>query len=141
VGTPPVWCRCRFDRLILNTAECIIYDLKISGSANPDWASRNIFDMGYDLKACHLATGLCAVNPVAIGRTKVIYIYVENVAPFCVTPIELTGEYKALGESKYARAMLRWQKGILENSWPEYASSIVRVEPPKYAVIKELGTI
>ena len=133
-----LYARCRVDRLTLGVSQTTIFDLKISGSADPAFAARNIYDMGYDIKACHLAAGVTAAHPESVGRTRVIYVYVENKFPFLCTPVQMDGMYQAIGQTRYDRALKRWGEGIRNGKWPSYAAGIVRLEAPKYAEYREL---
>jgi hypothetical protein len=135
---PDLFARCRVDRLTLGANQTTIFDLKISGSSDPDFAARNIYDMGYDIKACHLSAGVTAAHPDSIGRTRVIYVYVENKFPFLCTPVEMTGMYQAIGQTRYDRALKRWGEGMRTGKWPSYATGVVRVEAPKYAEYREM---
>lgn len=132
------WLRAMYDRLVMSPDSAIIYDLKITESAHPDACKRQIVNMGYDLQEAHYPRGLTKLLPALAGRTKFVFLFVENSAPFSVTPVELNGEWKKLAQMKWERAFALWKKCLTANQWPPYASQIVRVEPPAWMMAQEL---
>lgn len=133
------WCRALFDRLIVTPDRIRVYDLKtMSQSAHPRACAARIASMGYDIQKSHYTRGLEVLFPEYAGRIDFTFIFVETAAPFAITPVQLDGEWSAVGQSRWERALAKWQECTANNYWPGYAGDILRLEAPKWALSQEI---
>ena len=132
-----VRCRVMYDKINLSTGQ--IYDIKITESANPKACERQIVNMSYDLQEVFYRKGVKHLLPMLAGREKFTFLFIENKYPFCVTPMELNGEFQTLGESKYGFAYAVWLLCNQNNQWPAYTDRVVRAAPPGWALNAEFG--
>lgn len=131
--------RCMFDRLLVDGGRGTIFDLKITESAHPKVCERQIQNMKYDLQDRFYTTGLNCSIPEVAGRTRFVFLFVENKAPFVVTPVELDGAFKTNGTSKYSHAFAVWEKCLKLNQWPAYGDQIYQASPKEWALMEEIG--
>ena len=133
------WCRALFDRLIISPDRVRIYDVKtMSQSAHPQACAARIASMGYDIQRAHYMRAIEALLPDFAGRIDFTFIFVETVAPFAITPVTLDGEWSSVGQSRWERALVKWQECTATNHWPGYASDVLRLEAPKWALSQEM---
>lgn len=132
------WLRAMYDRLFMSIDTATVYDLKITENAHPDACKRQIGNMNYHLQDAHYLRGLEKIMPVLAGRTRFIFLFIENAAPFSVTPIELNGEFKKLAAMQWERAFALWKQCLMTDTWPAYTDKLVRVEPPGWLMASEL---
>jgi hypothetical protein len=134
-----VWCRFLVDRLLMSANHAHIFDVKtMSQSAHPRACAARIASMGYDIQRAHYIRGVEALRPDLAGRVNFTFIFVETVAPFAITPVRLDGEWSAIGQSRWERALAKWQECTATNNWPGYANDILRLEAPKWALSQEM---
>lgn len=136
-----VWCRMLADRLIIdeNRLRASIFDIKtMSQSAHPRACAARIASMGYDVQRAHYLRGLGAIRPDLAGRIDFTFIFMETSAPFAVTPVTIDGEWSAVGESRWNRALEKWRTCIASNEWPGYAQDVLRLEAPNWALSQEI---
>lgn len=132
-----LWIRARFDRLVVNESTGDVYDWKIGGRSNPQVVDRQIAEMGYDLASELYLDLLERVRPDLAGRTRYTFLFQEPTFPYCLTPVLLNGEYRALGRLKYNRAFETWKRCLATGIWPGYAEEVHYAAPPGYAVTRE----
>jgi len=135
------WCRALMDRLIIDHSNkrAHIFDIKtMSQSAHPRACAARIASMGYDIQKSHYVRAVETLLPDFAGRVSFTFIFVETVAPFAITPIQLDGEWSAVGQSRWERALSKWQECTANNHWPGYASETLRLEAPKWALSQEI---
>lgn len=135
------WCRALFDRIIINRAamRVQIYDVKtMSQSAHPRACAARIASMGYDIQRAHYMRAIEILMPDFVGRIDFTFIFVETAAPFAITPVTLDGEWSAVGQSRWERALSKWQECTANNHWPGYASEVLRLEAPNWALSQEI---
>lgn len=132
------WLRAMFDRLVQTPDSAIVYDLKITESAHPTACAKQIANMNYHLQDHHYLRAITKLFPALAGRTKFVFLFIENSAPFSVTPIELDGEFKKMAEMQWDRAFALWKKCLTTNVWPHYSDKMVRVGPPAWMMAAEL---
>ena len=133
--------RCRPDKLLIHedTHTATIFDLKIGGMANPQKIDRQIDDMFYDLQAVYYTRGLTAARPDLAGRVRFKFLFVEDSWPFTVVDTELSGEYRATGESRFNRAFKAWKTARTSGVWPRFTSGTYTANPPPWALAREMS--
>ena len=106
-----------------------IDDLKTTTrSASPDAFSRNLFSLGYDVKA---AWYIQAVEAVTGVTPTFRWVVAESYPPFALSVIEPGPDVLTIGMKKvlYARAL--WRRCLKSDDWPAYGSDVARaVLPP-----------
>ncbi len=128
-----VQCRGRIDHL----RGTQVYDLKSAASAHPDAIQRQVDALGYAIQRAAYVSGLERVLN-APGRVEFTFIFAELEAPFVVTPVRLNGEFRALGERRWRRAVNLWARCVNEGNWPSYADRVLELAPPRWAMANEL---
>ncbi len=132
------WLRAMFDRLVMTPDFATVYDLKITESAHPSACAKQIANMNYHLQDHHYLRAIEKLFPPLAGRTKFVFLFIENSAPFSVTPVEINGEWKAMAAMQWERAFALWKKCLTDGVWPTYTDKTVRVEPPGWMMAAEL---
>lgn len=137
-GTP-VLCRGMLDHLVGSRG--LVYDIKTISSAHPDKCSRQMSEYGYDVQWAAYTSALRTIQPSFAGREDFVFLFCEIEPPYCVTPVRPSGEFRHLGEMRWARAKRTWAECLRTGKWPGYATSIINVEPPPWALTRELGNV
>jgi hypothetical protein len=135
----PVLCRSRLDHFIRERA--VIYDLKKIESAHPSKCEAQIASYGYDIQGAAYTRAVEEVFPELVGRVSFVLLFCEIEPPYVVTPIELDGQFRQLGETKWDRAVTTWGACLRANTWPAYAERgrVLRASPPRWALARELA--
>jgi hypothetical protein len=133
----PVRCRCRLDHLFVTAERALIVDLKSTKDAHPRALKRAIWEYGYDIQHAAYTRAVAAVFPDLAGRIDMPFAFGELDKPYAVNPIELSGEFKRLGETRWERGRDRWAKCLAEDRWTAYEGGTL--EPPAYAGAQEMG--
>lgn len=136
-----VLCRGMLDHLVVDevTGRATIYDLKSARSAHPDALGRHIDTYGYAIQRAAYVRAIEAVRPDMAGRVDFVFLFVELEAPYVALPVRLSGSFRALGEQRWARAVDTWERCLREDRWPGYAETTVEIEPPPWALTRELA--
>lgn len=129
-----VQCRGMMDHLKLP----VVYDLKSIRSANPDVCRRHVEDYGYAIQRAAYVNAIERIKPELAGRIDFVFVFYELEPPYAVTPVRLSGAFRALGERGWRRAVNRWEKCLRTNQWPGYADRIIDVEPSQWALTKDM---
>ena len=148
-----IYARARFDKLLIHPetpsmergAHATIFDLKITDSADPETCAKQIGNMGYAFQKAFYSKVLGALpkeftkGSDLVGRIRFVFFLIDREYPHCLTPIELNGEYDAIGNSQLDRAIRLWGECLKTNEWPTYANGhgTFTVAPPKYIYAKE----
>lgn len=135
-----VECAGRLDHFMPDRA--LILDLKFVRSANPAYLPRAVIDFGYDIQEAAYISAMSHLRPDLAGRIDFIFIFAEKEPPFAITPARLAGSMKALGVSRWARAIDTWRHCMaeygIEKPWPGYApDGFERIICPQYAMAAE----
>lgn len=136
------WCRAMIDRMIIREKEGFIdlYDFKtMSQSAHPKACASRIASMRYDIQRAHYIQGVQKLRPDMAGRIRWTFIFAETTAPFGVTPLQIDGEWSAVGLSAWLRSLELWQTCLASGKWPSYTDKIVIAEAPPWALAQEIG--
>lgn len=129
-----VQCRAMFDHVVLNDG--VIFDLKKARDAHPDKCSRSISEYGYDIQWAAYTSAMRALRPELAGKEEMIFLFCEPAAPYDVTPVRLGGEFRALGEFRWRRAVSLWHQCTTTGRWPGYTDRPVEASPPTWALMK-----
>jgi len=127
-----VQCRCMFDQVDLDTG--LILDLKKTVSASPVEIQRNITRYGYDVQHAAYTSAMRTLRPGLAGHEEFIFLFVEIEEPYAVTPVKLTGDFRALGDSRWSRAVRTWYECLQSNDWPAYTRGVIEIEPTPWAM-------
>lgn len=128
-----VKCRARLD----HAKGPKIIDLKSVSDASPDFISRQIYTLGYDIQHAAYTSGYRKVHPELAGREQFVFVFFELSAPYSVTVATLSGEYRHIGAGRWMRALDTWSECLATGIWPHYATGPVEVSPPVWAIKRE----
>ncbi len=122
-------CKARIDRLCSWNGIPTVADLKSTKDASPEGFEREIRKWGYHVQGPWYLGGLQALAPAA---RQMVYIAVENFAPFAVGVYTMDDEYIALGskiaQSRFERLVRAEESGV----WEGYKSGTLY--PPEWLV-------
>jgi hypothetical protein len=128
-----VQCRAMIDHI----KPGVIYDLKSCRSAQPVVCQRHVDAYGYAIQRAAYVSAIETIDPSAAGRTDFVFVFYELEPPHAVTPVRLSGAFRSLGERRWRRAVETWAHCLRENRWPAYASRIIEIEPPPWALAND----
>jgi hypothetical protein len=104
----------------------ICLDYKSTSSAAPDFFSKQIGRMGYDLQSEFYTRGISAVTG---GETTFVMLAQEITPPYACSLMSLSNTFREVGKLKVTRAIDLWTKCVTKNEWPGYTSKILYAEP------------
>ena len=130
-----VLCRGMLDAL--DVGERTIYDLKTSRSADLHTCQTHILKYGYDIQGAAYRSAVGKLYPELVGRLKFVLLFAELEPPYAVTSLELDPAFRALGESKWQRAVATWAECLRLGQWPGYVRKTTLVTPPFWALMEE----
>lgn len=136
-GTAPVTCRAMLDHIDLERG--LIWDLKTITSAHPDACARAMTVYGYDVQEAAYRSALRHLRPELSGREEFTFVFMELEPPHCVLPVRSDGQFRAMGDARWQRAVSMWKACIEADEWPGYATDTVRLSPPPWALAKALS--
>ncbi len=127
-----IWCRCMIDHL---NGTPIIPDYKTDGrSANPETWSRQMFEMGYDIKAALYLRGVRKV--LGIEEPRFVWVVQEKDKPYAMSLIELNYDGMVEANKKLNEAMRSWAWCMKHNIWPGYPSHVTQIGPKPWESIR-----
>lgn len=135
-------CRARLDKLEVGPdfESATVWDVKTtSGQPTIDWCAKTIWEYGYDIQAAAYTAAVESVWPKMAGRVKFVFLFMELSAPYCVTPVVLSRTFLEMGKMRWHRAVDRWGWCLAHDEWPGYATEITTIQPPAWAMSKEMG--
>ena len=140
VDVAPVQCRARLDELIVSHGErAVITDLKMCADANPLAIEKSIENYGYAVQRTAYVEAIETVFPDLAGRVDYVWIFCEWKAPFGVTVARANGELVMIGDMRWKRAKLIWERCLRTGEWPGYdAVETVHVGVPSWVMSREL---
>ncbi len=115
-----------------------VYDLKSIWSAHPDVCQRHIDAYGYAIQQAAYVSALETLRPTLAGRFEFVFVFFELDAPYAVTPIMLSGEFRELGKRQWLRAVDTWARCLRTGEWPTYTNSIIKIEPKPWAIQRDM---
>lgn len=137
----PVLCRGMLDHVIIDRG--VIFDVKTCKSAHPRACTSHIIEYGYHVQSAAYRSWLRQFRPALSGRESFTFLFVEELPEgsprrAVITPIELNGQFRELGERRWARACETWAACLKSNTWSGYADRVVTLEAPKWALANEV---
>lgn len=129
-----VQCRGMLDHLQMNVYQAMIRDLKSCRSAHPEACQRHVDAYGYAIQRAAYVSAVEHLRPELAGRVDFVFLFFELEEPFAIYPARLSGEFRALGERRWRRAVDTWKRCLRENRWPGYADGIAEIAPPPWAM-------
>ena len=139
---PPhfVQCRARLDELIVEAGErAVITDVKMCIDANPIAIEKSIENFHYGLQRSAYVEAIETVFPELAGKVDYVWIFCEWKPPFGVTVARANGELIMVGDMRWRRAKMIWERCLRTGEWPGYdARDCVSVGVPPWAMTREL---
>jgi hypothetical protein len=129
-------CRARLDHIKENH----LYDLKITGDANPrTLRGGHITNMGYEIQTACYTSGASRVLPHLRGRFDYTLVFCEFEPPYSITKVRSAGSMRELGERRWRRAVNVWEYCTRTGEWPDYTGrdEIVLVEAKPWEMEEE----
>jgi hypothetical protein len=114
-----VACRSRLDWLTKDRR--VILDYKSSASAQPDWFSRQIANMGYDFQAAFYLRGLKACGH---PNAQFVFLAQEVEPPHACSLHGIAPSMFAIAEAKVQRAIDLWRQCLTTGKWPAYDNRV-----------------
>lgn len=133
--------RAMADKLLIDeeAKRAIFFDTKFCESANPTWLGKHYGDMNYHVQRGWYRHGLEVLRPDLAGRITWVFLNQETSYPFAMVPCDIDGQFLAIGDSKWRRAVKRWEECISTDKWPAYTNGILNLEPPKWLLSQEMA--
>lgn len=128
-------CRSMVDHLLLEQGT--VYDLKTIRSAHPKQCSRSAVDYGYDIQWAAYTRAVGRLAPHLLGAVDMIFLFCEIEPPYAVTPARPDGMMRELGAARWERAATTWAKCLRSGEWPGYASDVMPLTVPGWALMEE----
>lgn len=132
-GTP-VLCRCRMD--FFRTSG-LVQDLKLLHDVSPEGCRRAFRAFGYDLQGAAYLSAVRALMPALVGRERFQLVCAEPEPPYPVTIVDLDGGRLDLGRMKWRRAVNTWATCMRTDTWPDYATAPISLEPSQWELENE----
>lgn len=124
-----IWCRCRIDYVAQNLIN--FYDYKTTGqSANPEYASRTLFTLGYDITSAFYKRGIRKLFGVENPNYR--FVIQETSKPFALSVLDLDPMAEAIADRKIDAAIALWSKCLRSGEWPGYAKRVAYASMPSY---------
>ena len=133
----PTLLRCMYDRLTIAESTVTIIDWKVTKTCEKEFLRRQVYRQFYDLQCVWYKRGIGALLPKYAGRIRFLFLFIEREWPYSLVPVELDPESEMVGQMRFDRALEMWRVGMAKGYWPTYASEILRLSPPKYALTME----
>jgi hypothetical protein len=120
-----------------------IYDLKTGSSGTSiDDAVRLIANSHSLLQEPAYRSGLSDQLGIDRERSELTYVFVQTEAPYSVTPVTLSGDFREMAEIRWRRALEIWNrcltKGTGRECWPGPVENITPISAPGWLLAKEL---
>lgn len=124
-----VWCRARVDYIAENGRD--FYDYKTTDqSANPENASRLIFNLRYDITSAFYRRGIRKL--FGIENPNYRFVIQEKEAPYALSIVALDPAAEGLADRKIDEAIRLWGECLRTNTWPGYTNRIAYVGAPAW---------
>lgn len=114
-----------------------ILDLKIVRTAHPESIRKQVYSMAYDIQAAAYTSAIEGLDPRLEGRTRFVFVFCELASGAC-TPVELAGDFAALGRMRWRRAVNTWARCLREDRWPGYVETTTTIGAPEWAMADEM---
>lgn len=121
--------RCRFD--FLPEDHPMALDLKKTTDASLKGFTRSIEDFMYDVQHGHY---MDVAEYADLWVEDLIFVAVEDKAPFLANPIRLEPEWIEMGKVRARAARTRLLQCRERGEWPGYPPGVKRASPPPWAI-------
>lgn len=129
--------RCMMDHV--NVRDGVIFDVKVVASAHPDVVAKNMSTYGYDIQHASYTSCLRSYRPECAGRERMVFLFCEAEAPYVVQPYVPDGQFRALGQARWDRAVRVWHECMKSGRWPGYSDEVATVSPAMWALNREMS--
>jgi PDDEXK-like domain of unknown function (DUF3799) len=119
-----IWCRARPDLMMPDRRICV--DYKSTASAAPEFVTRQLGRMGYDLQAEFYRRGIEAITGV---NPEFVFLFQEIEKPYACSLVGLSNTFRAVGQAKVQHAINLWTECVMKNSWDGYTNRVIYAEP------------
>lgn len=123
-------------------ATATVFDLKVTSDACPEACFKSIASKGYDLQAFFQMQAIQStgreVGLHVEGRTRHVFIFIDDSFPFLVSPVTLSAEFLHIGRSKFGRALTLFKGCMATGTWPGYSAGILTAEPKSWDAQREM---
>lgn len=124
--------RCRFD--YMPDDERAALDLKTTVDASPQGFAKRFHDLKYHVSRAHyLHTAALAGHP----RQEMVFIAVENTAPYLVAMYQLPQVFADRGVRNARLARQRLAECLKTDTWPGYSLELEFLDEPPYAMYQD----
>ena len=120
----PHWYRSRPD--LISADRKVILDYKSTASAAPEFISRQLGRMGYDLQSEFYSWGHEVVTGI---KPAFVFLFQEITPPYACSLVSLSNTFKEVGGLKLNRAVNIWEDCLETNNWYGYSNKILYAEP------------
>lgn len=127
-----VQAKCMLDHVHIESG--VIYELKTCDSANPIAVEKQAYNLGYDIACVAYEEALEELRPDLAGCIDFRFVFAEIEPPYCATVFRPDGAFRALGRARWDRAISQWDRCLRTNEWPGYASEVLTLSPPSWAL-------
>lgn len=124
--------RCRFDYLPDDPRASL--DLKTTADASPRGFMKRAHDLKYHVSRAHY---LHTAELAGIPRQEMVFVVVENTAPFKVAVYQFNREQVERGENEARKARRLLARCLETNTWPGYSTELEFLEAPAYAMYQD----
>lgn len=128
------------DRKILmdNVCKHHIRDWKTCASVDPDFISRQAYNLKYYIQEYHY----CDVYEEVTGvRPQFTFVYIQTSIPYEVVEVSFDHRFKEFGRIEYTKARKRWEKWKDETELPGYSyKKVSEMSLPTWVHVRESAT-
>lgn len=114
-----VWCRARYDRLILGNAGADVYDWKTTNNITDRGIISSISKYGYHIQVAFYIRGLESCTGIDAGNIDFNLVFVEAAAPYTVRRVKLTDTFMAEGNRQAELAIEKWGSALKTGDWSD----------------------
>lgn len=114
-----------------------IIDIKATGRISVRECLKSIIEFGYDVQRAAYVSAIEHKFPDLAGRVTFLNLFVSLEGDPVVLPFSHSADLRALGESKWRRAVNLWAKCLRENHWP----NTIEATPSHWAMSAEFEGI
>jgi len=137
----PVVCRGRMDHIRLDDTFAQILDPKKIRSADPRTCSRHFYEFGHDIQHAAYRSAMQKFRPdLGEHQIDMVFLFMEFEPPYAVTPVRPSPAFQEIGRQRWDRAVLLWERCLRTNSWPEYCTDSIDLEPQPWVMNQEIGS-
>jgi hypothetical protein len=128
-----VWCRARYDRLVLGNSGADAYDWKTTNNITDRGIISSISKYGYHIQVAFYLRGLEACTGINPDNIDFNLIFVETADPYTVRRVKLTDTFMAEGNRQAELAIERWGSALRTGDWSDPRErEVFEAEMPLY---------